>query len=326
MISKNKNKLILSLITLFIIFSLTIFVFAAEEATIDEQLKQLKTILGSSSAYSAFQTGMLLKSAQSLLDAGIIFEDTRAIIENSVEKSLDAYSIKKIFDIILETQQKSLPTESLISKVNEGLSKNVNKTIIISVISIKAENLRKAAEILNEALQEGLETNGEEEIIEILAGSLGNDVPDESLSWLLKTGTAEGKSILEISEISEELSYLSLMAYDSGLSPEEIYLLFKKAIENSSNIEEICENIQNNLEAEISTAKVESGTGETATGVSPTTDIDSSIISPSSEGTSTEIGETPTHEAGEAPTETGETPPTESEITPADETPPPPEN
>ena len=313
--------MIFSLITLLVIFYFTISISSAEAATIDEQLEQLRDILDSSSTYSAFQTTMLLKSAQNLIESGILFEDTKIILENSAEKSLDAYSIKKIFDVILETQQENLPTEPLINKVNEGFAKNVSKAIIISVISTKAENLKKATEILNEAQQEGLEINGGEEMVKILADSLENDVPDESLSWLLKTGTAEGKSILEISEISEELSYLSLLATDSGLSSEEISLLFKKAMENSSNIEEICENIQNSLETQISTAKTE--TGGT---VKPPTVSDSGTLPSSSIESPAEGGGTPTQDAGEAPTETGGTPTPEPVTTPADETPPPPEN
>jgi len=316
MISKNKikNNLIILALVVFIVS----FAFSAETATIDEQLEQLKNILDSSSNYSAFQTTMLLKSAQNLIESGILFEDTRGIIENSVEKSLDAYSMKKVFDVILETQQEGLPTEPLINKVNEGFAKNVNKSVIISVISTKAANLKKANEILNEALQEGLEINGEEEIIKVLADSLENDVPQESLSWLVKTGTAEGRSIKEISEISEELSYLSLLAYDSGLSTEKISLLFKKAMDISSNINEICENIQKNLEAEISTAKIEEvGTAK------PSTTTDSGTLSTSSTGSPVEVGETPTQEAGEAPTETGSAP--EPSTPPAEEAPPPPE-
>ena len=322
MISKNKIKfkLALSLITLLTIFTFVISVFSAEEATIDEQIEQLKSIIGSSS-YSAFQSRMILNSAQDLLESGIAFEDTKKIIENSIEESFDAYSIKKVFDVILETQQDGLPTELLINKINEGFAKNVNKSIIISAISTKAENLKKANEILNKALQEGLEINGEEEMIGILADSLENDVPQESLSWLVKTGTIEGKSIEEISEISEELSYLSLLAYDSGLSPEEISLLFQKATENSSNIEEICENIQTSLDAEISTAKIEEeGTAK------PSTTTDSGTLPTSSTGTgsSTEVGETPTQETGEAPTETGNAP--GPSTSPTEETPSPPEN
>ena len=320
----KKNKIILYLITVFAIFCFTISVFSTETTTINEQLEQLKNILVSSSIYSAFQTTMLLKSTQKLLDAGILFEGTKKIIENSIDNSLDAYSVKKILDVILDTQQKKLPTEPLINKVNEGFAKNVSKSVIISVISSKAKNLKKADEILKKAQQEGLEINDREEIVIILADSLENDVPQESLCWLVKTGTTEGKSIEEITEISEELSYLTIIAYDSGLSTEELSLLFKRAIDNSSDTAEICENIQESLEVEISTDNVESGTEETATGASPTTDIDSSIISPSSEGTSTDIGGTPTQEAGEAPTETGEVPPTEPEVNPEDETPPPP--
>lgn len=320
MTSKNKIKfkLALSLITLLTIFTFVISVFSAEEATIDEQIEQLKSIIDSSS-YSAFQSSMILNSAQDLLESGIPFEDTKKIIENSIEESFDAYSVKKVFDIILETQQDGLPTEPLINKVNEGFAKNVNKSTIISAISTKAENLKKANEILNEVLQEGFGINDEEEMIGILADSLENDVPQESLSWLVKTGTIEGKSIEEISEISEELSYLSLMAYDSGLSAEEISLLFQKATENSSNIEEICENIQTSLDAEISTAKIEEG--GTA---KPSTTTDSGTLPTSSNGSSTEVGETPTQEAGEAPTETGNAPGPSS--SPTEETPSPPEN
>jgi len=319
MLLKNKNKLILFFIFFFLILSLPIFAFAAvEEENINEQLEQLKNILNSSSSYSAFQTTMLLKSAQDLLEAGILFEDTRGIIENSVAKTIDAYSVKKVFDILLETKNDSLPTEPLINKINEGLAKNINKSIIISVISAKAENLKQANEILNEARQEGLDIDGGKEIIEILADSLENDVPQEALSWLVKTGTKEGRSIEEITEISEELSYLSLMAYDSGLSTEKISLLFKKAMDSSSNLADICENIQKNLESEISTAKIESG------GVKPSTTLGSGTSPTSLTGSETTIGGTPTEEAGEAPTEIGGA--LEPSTPPAEETPSSPEN
>lgn len=304
--------------TFFVILSLTISVFSTETTTINEQIEQLKGIIDSSS-YSAFQSRMILNTAQDLLESGIPFEDTKNIIENSIEESFDAYSVKKVFDVILETQQEGLSTEPLINKINEGFAKNANKSVIISVISTKAENLKKANEILNEARQEGLKINGGEEMVEILADSLENDVPQESLSWLLKTGTSEGKSIEEISEISEELSYLSLMAYDSGLSPEEISLLFKKAIENSINIDEICENIQTSLETQISTAKTEPG--GTA---KPSTSTSGGTLPTSSTGSPAEIGETPTQEAGEAPTETGSAP--EPSTSPVEESPSPPEN
>ena len=318
-LKKNKNKIILYLIALLVIFSFAISISSVETATIDEQLEQLRGILDSSSNYSDFQKNqMLLPALKELLESGIPFEFTRGIIENSVEKSVDAYDMKKFIGVILDTQQDGLPTDTLFNKLNEGLAKNVNNSEIFSVISTKAENLRKAAEILNEAQQEGLEINGGEEIVKVLADSLENDVPQESLSWLVKTGTTEGKSIEEITEISEELSYLSLMASDSGLSSEEIALLFKKAIENSSNIEEICENIQNSLETEISTAKKEGGEGK------PPATSDSGTLPSSSIESPAEVGETPAQEAGEAPTETGSAP--EPSTSPEEETPPPPEN
>ena len=319
-LNKNKNKLIFSLITLFIIFSFAISVFSAEIANIDEQIEELKNIIDSSSKYSDFRKNqILLPKLKELLEEGISFEDTKEIVENSVKKLTDAYDMKDIFDALLETKKKGLFTVSIINKINEGLAKNASKVEIISAISTKAENLRKAAEILNEAQQEGLEINGEEEMVGILADSLENDVPQESLSWLIKTGTNEGRSIEEITEISEELSYLSLLATDSGLSPEEISLMFKKATEDSSNIEEICENIQTSLETQINTAKTD--TGGT---VRPSATSDSGTLPTSSTGSPVEVGETPVQEAGEAPTETGSAP--EPSTSSDGDVPPPPEN
>src|SRR5665648_688945 len=320
MMKLKKNKITLFLITIIVIFcfAFSAAAFSAGAETMDEQIEQLKSIIDSSS-YSAFQSRMILNTAQDMLESGVPFEDTKEIIENSLEESFDAYSVKKVFDVILDIQQESLPTEQLINKVNEGFAKNVNKNVIISVISAKAENLKKANDILNEALQEGLEIDGEEEMVGILADSLENDVPQESLSWLLKTGTAEGSSIEEISEISEELSYLSLLATDSGLSSEEISLLFNEAIGNSSNVGEVCENIQTSLETQISTAKTEPGGT-----VKPSVISDNGTLPTSSTGSPAEVGETPAQEAGEAPTETGSAP--EPSAPPTEESPSPPEN
>jgi hypothetical protein len=279
---------------------------------------QLEDILNSSSTYSDFQTSMLLKSAQNLIDAGISYEDTEEIIKNSVESSLNAYNIKKVFDVILETQEEGLPSETLINKVNEGLAKNVDNNTIITVISSKAENLQTADQILNEAAEEGLEINGGEELLKILADSLENDVSEESLSWLLNAAISEDKSIQEIAEISEELSYLSLMASDSGFSSEEISLIFEKAMESDSDIENICENIQSSLEIEISAAQI-------GVGGKPSTATSNSISPASSAGTpEVEIGGTPTQETGEAPSASPSAP--ESPPSPTDEEPSPPEN
>ena len=318
MILRNKSKIIFSLIIFFIVILISSFSFASEKENIDEQLVQLKDILDSSSTYSAFQTTMLLKTAQDLINAGIPFEDTERIIKNSMEKDFNAYSVKNVLDVILENQQEGIPTEPLINKVNEGLAKNADNNTIVSVVSTKAKNLKEANEILNQAREAGLKINGGEEMVKILADSLENDVPQESLTWLLNKGTTEGRSIEEIAEISEEFSYLSLMAYDLGLSPDEVFLIFEKAIDGDIGFDNICEDIQSNLETEISSVKVESSGGK------PSAASVGGTSSTSLTGSPTEIGETPTQDAGEAPSQTGgiDEPSTSS----GEDTPPPPEN
>src|SRR4030066_898288 len=131
MTSKNKIrfKIILSLITLLMITCFAISVFSAGTESIDEQLEQLKSILDSSSYYSAFRKNqILLPKLKELLEEGISFKDTKEIVENSVKKSIDTYDMKDIFDALLEIKKKELPTVPIINKINEGLAKNASKT------------------------------------------------------------------------------------------------------------------------------------------------------------------------------------------------------
>ena len=315
---KTKNELIRFSFIFLLFLSFNFFAFSEQTENINEQTSKLEEIIHSSSAYSDFQTSMLLKSAQGLMDAGISYEDTEEILINSVDNSLNAYSIKKVFDIIQETREEGLPSEPIINKFNEGLAKNIDNNTIMTVITTKAEKLKKAEEILNEAKEEGLEINGGEELLKVLSDSLENDVPENSLSWLLNAATSEGKNVQEITEISEEFSYLSLMAYDLGLSPDRVAVIFEEAMEDNTAIADICENIQNNLELEISAAKVESSGGKLSTistGGTP---------SASTAGTPTGIGETPIQDAGEPPAQTGGI--SEPSTSPGEDTPPPPEN
>ena len=129
---------------------------------------------------------------------------------------------------------------------------------------------------------------------------------------------SEGKNVQEIAEISEEFSYLSLMASDLGLSPDEVAEIFNKAIESDTAITDIFANIQSNLEMEISAAKADSSSGKTSTGSSSSTSSSSTI------DISSDAGETPIQDAGEPPSQTGGI--SEPSTSPGDDTPPPPEN
>ena len=316
---KTKNRItVYSIICLLLIFLLSMPCFAEMENT-DAQIKEMEEMINASSTYSSFQKSMLLKSTQHLINSGISFENTEEILKKSIEKSVNAYSIKKVLDVILETHAVGLPSEPLINKVNEGLAKNIDNTTIITVISNQAEQLQKADEILNQAGEEGLVINGGHELIKILADSLENGVPEKSLSWLVRAAAVEGKNTREIAEISEELSYLSLLAADLGLSSDEASLIFEKAVETDSSLNTICNHIQNDLESMISEAKAEKEEGKasavSSSGSAPTSLTDISV----------EAGGSPTQETGEAPSAPSNEP-EPAPSSPSEESPSPPEN
>jgi hypothetical protein len=109
------------------------------------------------------------------------------------------------------------------------------------------------------------------------------------------------------------------MASDLGLSFEEVSLIFEEAIDNNSNIDNICENIQNSIEAEMNSTVVqleEGREGKTSVVSSSETPSDSSEEDPLN------VGESSSPEAGEAPSDVGNEP--EPPDSPGEDSPSPP--
>ncbi len=300
--------LICLIITSLFFFSISLCIQAIQSEN-GNTISQFEQCLADSS-YSDFQKRMVLNSAQEAINSGISADDTLSIIKGSIENEVDPYNVKKVLDTVITAKKEGISEEPLLNKVKEGLAKNVEERLIIEVVTQKSENMKIAQHLLAE---NQIQNGNPEEMINIIADSLSNGVPVSTLEQVLQISSEEGKSWQEVEEVTKELANLGLKAAELGIESDKIELIFNQAIENQSNLENICMNIQDLIVATIA-AKITSGSlpqrdtavegGEAGSSSSATPSLPSTSAGSGITGT----GETttPSGETGTSPISSGE--------------------
>ena len=296
--TKNRAKislLYIAIISLLLFFTISLSIQAAQSDD-NASISQLEQYLDNSS-YSDFQKRMVLNTAQEAINDGISTEDTFSIIKNSVDNEVDPYNIKKFIDSTISAKNDGIAEKSIINKIKEGLAKNVDERLIINAINQKSENMKVARELLAENEIQNGET---EEMIEVLAESLANGVSDKVLAQVLKISSEQSKSWQEVEEVTQELANLGLKAIELGIENDKIEAIFSRAIENNTNLENACLNIQDLMTAAIAaqvssdTGKKDSAIGESGSSSAPTLPPASSGSTLPGSGLSASSGETGT--------------------------------
>lgn len=237
------NKIVwigISLVLVLVIFIEPVFC----QSSISDDMDQLERVLDQSK-YSGFQKRMISDTTKDLLNLGVNAGEIEKLLKTSINNHFDAYNVKKIFEVLIKAKEDDLSENSLLNKIKEGLAKRVDERLIITALENEVNHLRVAKRLLQE--QQFEESSFNEEMLEVLVESLNNGVPAETLTEIITKSTAQGKNPEEIADISTELGNLSLRAYELGFSDEEVVNVFQKVVQNRSEVEGICEDIQDIL-------------------------------------------------------------------------------
>jgi len=209
--NKPKNILILILIiTACIICSFSIWA-DEEQIQTTPSLQQISEIIDSYPNVSSILAGQLLKEAEVAIQYGISPEDTREIIQKSLEKlekDIKVYKIIGIFYLLNNLAEDDLPTSSLINKAKEGFAKEVPLDEIILSIREKSESLQFAKYLVDEALLEGANINDNGKAIEILASSFSSNIPEDMVTDIFTEAIHNNKDIEDIAGAITALSNL----------------------------------------------------------------------------------------------------------------------
>ncbi|MHC2995210.1 MAG: hypothetical protein IBV53_06910 [Candidatus Atribacteria bacterium] len=180
----------------------------AEETETAPSLQQISEIIDSYPDISSFQAKQLLKETEEAVQLGISLEDTKEIIQKSLEKKIKAYTIIGIFSLLNELAEDGLPTSPIINKAKEGLAKGVSSNKINLSIKEESKNLQFARYLVEQSLLEGADIENKGKAIEILASSLPYNYQEDMITDIVKKGILKQKDVKEIAGALTALSNL----------------------------------------------------------------------------------------------------------------------
>lgn len=204
--NKLKNILILILIiTACIIYSYPIY---AEQSETTPSLQQISEIIDSYPDISSFQANQLLKEAEEAVQFGISLEDTKEIIQKSLEKKIKAYTIIGIFSLLNELAENGLPTSPIINKAKEGLAKGASSNEINLNIKEESKNLQFAKYLVEQSFLVETDIQEKSEAIEILASSFVSNITEDMITDIFTEAIHKKKDIENIAGAITVLSNL----------------------------------------------------------------------------------------------------------------------
>jgi DNA-binding transcriptional MerR regulator len=205
--NKPKNILILILIIITcIIYSFS--VWADEEQLQTSSSQKISEIINSYPDISSFQAKRLLREAEEAVQFGISLEDTKEIIQGSLEKKINIYTVIDLFSLMSQLEEEGLPTNLIINKAKEGLAKGASSNEINLSIKEESKNLQFAKYLVEQSLLEGANIENKGKAIEILASSLPYNHQEDMITDIVKKGILNQKDVKEIAGALTALSNL----------------------------------------------------------------------------------------------------------------------
>ena len=106
------------------------------------------------------------------LRAGADRKDTLSLVETCFEGGFNFSQVNRILTLIAQLKLADLPVEGFISKVSEGIAKGISSEKVIQVAERRALMLKKADNLLNNLVLDGVELEDPEELIQDVAEAL----------------------------------------------------------------------------------------------------------------------------------------------------------
>jgi len=203
-----KSQIFFIMILIFVTCFIHPFLIWAGEIETIPSFQQISEIIYSYPDISPFQTKRLLREAEEAVQSGISLEDIQEIIQKSLEKKINTYTIIGILSLLNELAEDGLPTSPIINKAKEGFAKGIPPDKIILSLKEKSENLQFAKYLVEEALSEGANIKDKNKAIEILEEGLTYNIPEDMITDIFVEALQNKKEIEEIAGAFTALSDL----------------------------------------------------------------------------------------------------------------------
>lgn len=155
--------------------------------------RALERIVGKG-MYTARDAEQIQRAFAAALQAGVGERDALALVEAVAEDEFDPAQVVRLLTLASQLALESLPVESFVAKVEEGVAKRVAADRIVQAAERRALMLNRAKLIVNDLVLHGLPAGDRDEILPDLAAALEAGRSPEEAQDILREGLGAGES------------------------------------------------------------------------------------------------------------------------------------
>jgi hypothetical protein len=214
------------LTVLVVLFALTSGANGAENPNLDN----ISRALAMSSLTQADQIEVRTKAAAAI-NAGVPVEDVEIIVQQAVNRGVEAGSMGRFLDTSAATKKEGLPVKVILDRIEQGLAKRVPADRIAMASERLAEKLAEARPLVDGLIREGMssqKSSERDEAVGSAARALEKSIPSEAVQGIGTAVRAKGGSLPLFTRSMDTAVYFT----GSGMSPNTSSNLVQRAVES----------------------------------------------------------------------------------------------
>jgi len=139
------------------------------------------------------QAEQITRSYGLVLRAGADRKDTASLVEVCLEGEFTFSQVSRVLSLLAQLELAELPVEGFMSKISEGVAKEVPPQKVLQVAERRALMLKKADNLLNSVVLAGVELEEPEELLQDVAEALESGSSPRSIVKIITKSVEDGE-------------------------------------------------------------------------------------------------------------------------------------
>lgn len=155
--------------------------------------RDLERVFGRST-FRGPEVAQIALAFQVAVEAGVEKRDALRLVEDCAEGEFMAGQVVRVLTVAAQLALEDLPLEQIISKVREGVSKDMEPDRIVQAAELRALQLKRASNLFKEAVLSGASSRDREDLLPDLAEALSAGMDQEEVRKILREAGKNGDS------------------------------------------------------------------------------------------------------------------------------------
>lgn len=146
------------------------------------------------SSFREPEAAQITRAFQMAIGAGVNEREALGLVESCAEGEFPADQVVRVLTVAAQLSLEDLPMGQFVSKVREGVSKNMEPDRIVQAAEFRAVALKKASNIFKQAVLDGFPSRDREELLPEIAEALSAGTDPERIRNILREAGKDGDS------------------------------------------------------------------------------------------------------------------------------------